>query len=203
VLGNRFACVRHQCLLVPTEPTAELTEDFLAASLRFAAEHPDLTLLYNALGAGKTVPHAFWLLSVARYAPLADPGAGAEPAGRAHGLALGRWRQPCYALTFRFAERDGAAAALLARLAAFLDGRHFNLFLHAGHAVVIPRAPVEVPPGFGTHRFGGLEMIGCFVMKSAEALAAADPAALHAGIAAVSYPPEHQAALEAFLREVP
>jgi hypothetical protein len=199
VVGNRFACLRYQCVLVPVEPVAELTDDFLAASLHFAAEHPGLTLMYNALGAGKTVPHQYWLLSFSHYAPLANFSGSCELLGTSSGLALLRRRQPCYALTFGFDGRVDVATALLSLLSGYMGGRNFNLFLHARQAVFIPREEIEVPPGFTNHRFGGLEMIGCFVMKSAEALNIADPAALLEGIRAISYRPERQQALETFL----
>ena len=40
VLGNRFACLRYQSILVPVETTEVLTEDFIAASLCFAPTTP-------------------------------------------------------------------------------------------------------------------------------------------------------------------
>ena len=56
IIGNRFACMQYQSVLVPVETQNMITIQFLKASLRFAVDHPHLTLMYNALNAGKTVP---------------------------------------------------------------------------------------------------------------------------------------------------
>jgi hypothetical protein len=200
VVGNRFACVRYQCVLVPVEPLEELTAEFLDAGLRFAEAHPQLTLMYNGLGAGKTVPAQFWLLSFARYDALVDFSQGCELLGKADGFDVFKRREPCYALRFNFAGRTRDAASLLLRLAERLGGRNFNMFLYDQHVVFIPRENVEIPSGFENHRFGGLEMLGCFIMKSVDALDSADPAILLRGIREIGYAPANQDQLEAFIR---
>jgi len=197
VVGNRFACVQYQCILVPKEPVEELTEEFLAASLEFAAAHPTLTLMYNALGAGKTVPQQFWLLSFAHYDLLADFMTGGEPAGTFQGLDLVRRKEPCYAVGFDFGGRVGDATLLLSRLNQQVGGKNFNMFLFNRRAAFIPRRPIETPTGFEGHRFGGLEMLGHFIMKSFEALDQADASQLLAGIREIGLKPEEQARFEA------
>jgi hypothetical protein len=200
VRGNRFACVRYQSLLAPAEPLDDMTPAFIAASLAFAQRHPALTLMYNALGAGKTVASQFWLLSVSPYENLRQLLHRAQPRGIADGgVPVSVAHEPCYAITFDVQTRPDAAAALLHALASSMGKRQFNIFLHEHQAVFIPREPIEVPAGFEHHRFGGLEMIGCFVMKSADALNAADADHLSAGIRQISYSRPRQERLEAWL----
>jgi hypothetical protein len=200
VVGNRFACVRYQCVLVPVQPLEAFTPEFLEAALRFAEAHPTLTLMYNALGAGKTVPAQFWLLSFARYDALVNFPAGGQSLCTSHGLNVFARREPCYALRFDFGGKIGESAAVLLDLVRYMGGRNFNIFLYDRHAVFIPRENIEIPSGFAGHRFGGLEMLGCFVMKSLDALQTADPAALLRGMREIGYTPENQQKLEAFLR---
>ena len=95
--------------------------------------------MYNALGAGKTVPHQFWLLSFSSYASLADFADHCDAIGASHGIQLLRRRDPCYALYFRFAGRINAAARLLVQFCDYVAGRNFNLFLYAHQAVLILR----------------------------------------------------------------
>lgn len=200
VVGNRFACVRYQCVLVPVQPLEEFTAGFLEAALRLAESHPSLTLMYNALGAGKTVPAQFWLLSFAQYDALVNLPTGCQMLCTSHSLDVFARREPCYALQFDFGGKIRESAAVLLSLAEYMGGRNFNIFLYDRHAVFIPRESIEIPSGFEGHRFGGLEMVGCFVMKSLDALQSADPAALLRGIHEIGYSPDNRQKLEDFLR---
>lgn len=199
VLGNRFACMQYQSILVPIETQAVLTPSFLEASLRFAIKHPALTLMYNAINAGKTIPHQFWLLSLHTYKTLEQALRGNRPLGIVRGLLLQKREAPCYMITFDIRGDSEVAADILYKLTCFMDHRDFNVFIFANHIYFIPRESIEVPVGFENHRFGGLEMIGYFVMKSAEALESADPVVLLGGIRQISYRPANQDRLERYL----
>lgn len=74
------------------------------------------------------------------------------------------------------------------------------MFLFSNRAYFIPRENIEIPDGFENHRFGGLEMIGYFIMKSMDALETADPTKLFSAIRQISYQPAHQQSLETFLQ---
>lgn len=200
ILGNRFACLRYQCLLVPVVLTPELSLEFFTRSLRFAAAHPGLTLMYNAVNAGKTMPGQYWLLS---FHPVANLGPGPHPPGtvaRIQGLHLARRQSPCYLLQFRFEAKLEQAARILMTLVDYMEGRNFNIFLAQYQAFFIPRQDLEIPAGFDGHRFGGLEMLGTFVMKSAVALEEADTGQLLQGIRQITYSAEKQKQLEAYLQ---
>jgi hypothetical protein len=199
VRGNRFACVRYQSIMSPIEPITEVTQGFIRTSLDFANRHPGLMLMYNALGAGKTVSNQFWLLSLRAYDNLLRLLRQASAVAGLEHTATQISHEPCYTLNFATEPDVDLAATLIHELIAYMGNRNFNIFLHDKRAVFIPREDVEVPPGFGTHRFGGLEMIGCFVMKSADALQLADGPRLVDGIHAIRYRPEHQAVLEPWL----
>lgn len=200
--GRRVSCMRYQSALVPVEPLDELTEPFLEALCRFALEHPSLTLMYNGLGAGKTVLAQFCLVSFSRYDALVGFNDQSEPLCRARGFEIARRLEPCYALSFKFTGEASKAAVLLFRLAKYMEERNFNFFLFDETAFFIPRENVEIPTGFDNHRFGGLEMLGCFVMKSVQALHSADPEKMLRGIREISLKPERQSGLEAFLSKL-
>lgn len=200
ILGNRFACLRFQCLLRPAVLTPELSRDFFAASLRFAGAHPALTLMYNGVNAGKTMPGQYWLLSFHTYDSLANGNHRNGTVAHIRGLLLERRQSPCYLLRFRFEENVEKAARILMALVKFMEGRNFNIFLARHQAYFIPREDLEIPDGFDHHRFGGLEMLGTFVMKSAAALEEADGAHLVQGIRQVSYGAGKQHRLEAYVQ---
>jgi hypothetical protein len=109
---------------------------------------------------------------------------------------VARRKTPCYLIAFDFSNRVATAARFLFRLSEYLEFKNFNIFLHANRAFFIPRRNIETPTGFDGHRFGGLEMIGYFVMKSAESLMTADPAKLIGGIREIAFGPEEQREFE-------
>lgn len=199
ILGNKFACQQYQCILVPTEPQEVLTAEFLGTSLRLATEHPFLTFIYNALNAGKTVPQQYWLVSFHAYHPFDGFEAHLSLLGTVHGILVQKRDVPCYMLTLPLSGDIQSATAILMRLVDYMQAKSFNLFLYGNHAFFIPREDVEIPVGFENHRFGGLEMIGCFVMKSAGALQSVDPDVLLQGIREISYQPASQKRLETYL----
>ena len=199
VLGNRFACMQYQSILAPVETQETLTSSFLGISLQFACANPELTLMYNAINAGKTVPHQYWLLSFSAYETLKRPLGTYQLLGMVSGLALYKCDVPCYMITFDISEDTAVAVEILCRLIGFMEQKNFNLFLFSNRAYFIPREDVEIPTGFENHRFGGLEMIGYFIMKSVETLESADPAMLLDGIRQISYDQTNQRRLERHL----
>lgn len=201
VLGNTFACIQYQCILAPSEPQHSLTTDFLKSSLRFASEHPSLTLMYNAINAGKTVPQQYWLLSFHRYDIFHNVDKNSYDLGMIQGIPVTKHDIPCYMLTLPFSDNIHSMAILLFRLSNYVEFKNFNLFLYDNKAFFIPRENMEIPMGFPNHRFGGLEMIGCFVMKSIEALQIADPITLFNAIQEISYKPLKQSKFEAHFRQ--
>ena len=201
ILGNRFACVRHQSILVPIETQEIITLVFLKKTLHFSIQHPQLTLLYNAINAGKTVPYQYWLLSFQNYETLIHPPNLYKLEGKIHGISLYKRETPCYMIAFDISENIETVSEILFKLINFMEHKNFNMFVFSNRVYFIPRENLEIPAGFENHRFGGLEMIGYFVLKSAEAFESADPIDLIDGIHQISYKQAHQHHLEKYLLE--
>jgi hypothetical protein len=201
ILGNRFACMRYQSILAASDHQEELDADFLRRSIQFALCHPRLTLLYNAPNAGRTVPHAAWLLSFHNYEGLTRYTGELSVAGRIGDLLVLRRERPAYTFEVELSPHPADANVFLLKLASRSAQRDFNIFLHAGRAFFIPRQSIETPNGFENHRFGGLEMIGCFVMKAGRDFLLAEPKRLVRGIAEISLHSTRQAHLESTLLE--
>ena len=66
------------------------------------------------------------------------------------------------------------AAEILYQLVSYMEQINFNIFVFSNRVYFIPRENIEIPAGYENHRFGGLEMIGYFIMKSLAALEAAE-----------------------------
>lgn len=199
ILGNRFACMQYQSVLTPVKPLTDISVDFFVQSLKFAKEYPELTLMYNAINAGKTVPNQYWLLSFHAYEALAAPTDSDQLIGYIDGRPIRKRMKPCYLVTFQIGDQIESSAGILFKMVMYLGEKNFNIFLFNDRVFFIPREDVEIPTGFGNHRFGGLEMIGFFVMKSVEMLRSANPAQLVDGIREISYGERNQARFEEFL----
>lgn len=203
VLGNRFACIRYQCILVAAEHQTNLDEQSITHAVGFALSHPELTLLHNSPHAGQAVPHTAWLLSVKHYDALDRHPEDLAVIGSRAGIMIQRRTRPAYRIEFDLPGDAAAGASILASLAARTNHRNFNIILSRRRAYFIPREPVEVPAGFDGHRFGGLEMIGYFVMKSESDFHNADARRLAGGIAEISLLPSHRAEFEAAMTGSP
>jgi hypothetical protein len=199
ILGNKFACMQYQSILVPTMTQENITPKFLAHSLSFAYQNPSLTVMYNALNAGKTVPHQYWLVSFSEYKTLKKPDAYYKPLGKVSDHQIWKTDDPCYLITFEIDENVSKTVELLFSLTQYMQSKSFNIFLFANRVYFIPRENVEIPVGFEEHRFGGLEMIGYFIMKSLTALENANPEKLLSGIQQITYQVKNQELLESYL----
>lgn len=77
--------------------------------------------------------------------------------------------------------------------------KNYNIFIYNGAVHFIPREDKEIPDGFGNHRFGGLEMIGTFIMKSEDEYNSVDPDKLLQGISQINFTAKNRKNIELFL----
>jgi hypothetical protein len=171
--GNPFSCMQYQCILVPRDVNKPLGSALIRDFTAVAEAMPELRILYNGLGAGKTVPNEFTLMSLHDYpglfikatrSVLSRAEVGIVSAGGAYRLVFPLDPELLWTLC---------------------DAGHpFNFLLHDGLVTFIPRKPIEAPLE-PSYRFGGLEMIGTFVVKSREQFDAANAALLWQAAASV------------------
>ena len=199
IVGNRFACMQYQSVLVPVIEQTELNHQFLNASIQFALGHPNITLMYNSLGAGKTVPNQYWLLSFHQYETLDPKQPVYQSLGSVKGHHFYKRQEPCYMVVFDIENKLSQATEVLHHLISYVEQKNFNVFIFSNRIYFIPREDIEIPDGFENHRFGGLEMIGYFIMKSLDLLEAAKPEPLLKGIQQISFQEENQLKFEDFL----
>lgn len=182
--GNPFSCMRYQCILVPHDAKTPLGLSFIGDLIAVAEAMPELRLLYNGLGAGKTVPQEFALISLHDYPGLlakpirnlsVRPDIGVVAAGGAYRFVLPLNPELLWTLCE--------------------CGHPFDFLLHDGLVTFIPRKPVETPLE-PSYRFGGLEMIGTFIVKSQEQFDTADASRLWHAAVSVCLDETERAAME-------
>ena len=187
--GNPFSCMQYQCILVPHDTRTPLNLDFVHNLVAVAQAKPELRILYNGLGAGKTVPHEFALLSLHHYPGLAVEPSRDLPSHPAVGIVTSGG-------TYRFV--FPLDHQLLWTLCA---AQHpFDFILHDGLATFIPRKPIEAPLE-KSYRFGGLEMIGTFIVKSREQFDTAEPSTLWQAAVSVCLDEMERSGLEQWLAQ--
>jgi hypothetical protein len=198
ILGNRFACIQYQSILVPVVHQEVITQDFLKVSLEFSKNHPQLTLMYNAAQAGRTVSHLYWIISFQEYKILTQPGIKHFSLCEINGTLIQTRKIPTYMIEFDLKDIT-STADLLYTIISHLSHKNFNMFLHLNRVYFIPRENIEVPNGFHDHRFGGLEMIGYFIMKSEEEFKSMDTKKVIRGMEQIALRAENQERLEKYL----
>lgn len=198
ILGNKFACMQYQSLLVPIRHQEVLNLETLQWVLEFAFAHPEIVLLYNSANAGKTVSHFYWLMSFYPYETLVNSDYRGIEIYKAENISIFRRLIPSYALEIQIKD-SGKVVGLLFKLIEFMAHKNYNLFIYNNTVFFIPRENKDIPEGFGNHRFGGLEMIGTFIMKSITEYLSADPEKLLSGISQINYKEENQKKIETFL----
>jgi len=198
ILGNKFACMQYQCLLVPLQHQETLTQENLKGILEFAFNNPEIVFLYNSPNAGKTVPHLYWLMSFHPYQNLTDDVCQGERIHKTDNITISRRFIPSYSLEIKSADWH-QISELLYKLIEFMGHKNYNIFIYNGAVHFIPREDKEIPDGFGNHRFGGLEMIGTFIMKSEDEYNSVDPDKLLQGISQINFTAKNRKNIELFL----
>lgn len=198
ILGNKFACMQYQSIVVPQEHIEILTEEYLNYIITFAFQHPTLTFLYNADNAGKAVKHCYWLMSFYEYEPLREPFDKATLLYSSKDFSILKREIPSYRVEFEVSDKENIVN-LIMKTVSFVENKNFNLFIYANRIYFIPRENIETPDGFNQHRFGGMEMIGYFIMKSKKDFESVDSQKLLTGINQISYNKSNQEKFESYI----
>jgi len=188
--GNPYSCMRYQFILVPKLTRTSLSVEFISELVAMARVMPSLRVLYNGRGAGKTIPQEFGLVSLHDYPGLSVPPGRTLACRPSVSIVTAAG---VYRLVFPL---DHELLWAMCRI-----GHPFDFILHDGRATFIPRKPIESPVD-PSHRFGGLEMIGTFIVKSREQFHSADVGALWEGVVSISLDDLERQSLELRLAQI-